>query len=403
MIFRCQKNDGAEGYLSEVFLESDDIPTFDSLNYLREKYKPGWYKFIGEDNAPFNDYKSLERKAYTQFYNFQTQTAEKYYTEEIRKNLPICAKCLEGLHNIATELKNIYITDHEIRKQLKSQHKESIYCRWIREENTGNQIQYITKTQMECIIKAHDQPGTKENNSEPNTKSETASTKEYKRKPRHWLLSTSKTLKNFKIKAFFGKDFSYDRRWNKSPTQKSIYRLFNRVFHDVILPNALIAKGAGKRVELTDVSEAISFVMNSKKRSDAWKKLIGGTSGNEWIVKNVQQSFEFYVHDKLKDSNKFLPEKDRWTLHKYLEKTKVGNYTSENKPFKQTSSPKVKMLIEEFLKKREIGSWTYEQIMSEYHIAKATVAKFFGLLKERRKKKWSDYDLVTFYLEGESL
>ena len=198
-------------------------------------------------------------------------------------------------------------------------------------------------------------------------------------------------------------DYTYDRRWNKSPTPKSIYRLFNRVYHDVILPNALIAKGAGKRVELTDVLDAISFVMSSKKRSDAWEKLIGGTSENEWIVKNVQQSFEFYVHDKLKDSDKFLPEKDRWTLHKYLEKTKAGDYTADNKQFKQTSSPKVKTLIEEFLKRREIGSWTYNQIMSEYHVAKATVAKFFTLLKARRNKKWSDYDLATFYLEGESL
>ncbi len=40
--------------------------------------------------------------------------------------------------------------------------------------------------------------------------------------------------------------------------------------------------------------------------------------------------------------------------------------------------------------------------MDEYHVAKATVAKFFALLKERRKK-WSDWDLVTFYIEGECL
>lgn len=402
MIFRCQKNDVATGFLSEIFLEADDIPAIDSLNYLREKYKPGWYKFIGEDIAPFYDYKSLERKAYTQFYNSQTQTAERYYTEEIRKNLPICAKCLEGLHHIATELKNIYITDHENRKKLKSECKESIYCRWSRDENAECPFQYITKTEMECIINAQDPPITQENNSEPITKTETSSTREYKRKPRHWLLSTSKTLKHFKIKAFFGMDYTYDRRWNKSPTPKSIYRLFNRVYHDVIIPNALIAKGAGKRVELTDVLDAISFVMSSKKRSDAWEKLIGGTSENEWIVKNVQQSFEFYIHDKLKDSDKFLPEKDRWTLHKYLEKTKAGRFTEENKLLQLTYTPKVKLLIDEFLKKREIGSWSYKQIMDEYHVAKATVAKFFALLKERRKK-WSDWDLVTFYIEGECL
>ncbi len=402
MIFRCQKNDVATGFLSEVYLESNDIPAFDYLSFIREKYKPGWYKFIGEDNAPFNDYKSLERKAYTQFYNSQTQTAERYYTEEIRKNLPICAKCLEGLHNIAIELKRIYITDHENRKKLKSECKESIYCRWSRDENADNPFSYITKTEMESIIKTQDQPGTNENNSEPSTKSETASAKEYKRKPRHWLLSTSKTLSHFKIKGYCGKEFSYDRRWNKSPTQKSIFRLYTRVFHDIIIPNALIVKSAGKRVEFSDISAAIVFVMKNKKRTEAWKKMIGGTTANDWLVKNAKENFEFYVHDKLRNGDKFLPEKDRWTLEKYLEKTQAGRFTEKNKLLQLTYTPKVKLLIDEFLKKREIGSWSYKQIMDEYHVAKATVAKFFALLKERRKK-WSDWDLVTFYIEGECL
>ena len=156
MIFRCQKNDVATGFLSEIFLEADDIPAIDSLNYLREKYKPGWYKFIGEDIAPFYDYKTLERYANERILNKETNKVEWSFSEEIRKNLPFCAKYLEALHNVATKLKEIYITDHETRKQLKSQHRESIYCQWIRDENADNPFHYITKTAMECIINAQD-------------------------------------------------------------------------------------------------------------------------------------------------------------------------------------------------------------------------------------------------------
>ena len=385
----------APSYLSAVLLEPEDIPEGESYDYIREKYKPGWYSFSADlyNNVivPFGEYEAINRHLSLRTYNQETKTLTPFYPENQHKPMSKCAMRLQVFNTIASQLREACIKYSGNLRELKNQNNERFYLRWTQDQK----FHQIPETLLKEILAAIEQPNTPENTAKPNSEDETIS-KVDKRRSRHWLLSTSKTLSHFKIKGYCGKDFSYDRRWNKSPTQKSIFRLYTRVFHDVIIPNALIAKSAGKRVEFSDVSAAIVFVMKTKKRAEAWKKLIGEATANDWLVKNAKQNFEFYAHDKLRDSDKLLPEKDRWTLEKYLEKTLAGKFTEENKQLRWTYSPKVKLLIDEFMKKREIGSWSYKQIMDEYHIAKATIAKFFALLKERRKA-WSDWDLATFF------
>ncbi|WP_295099025.1 hypothetical protein [uncultured Fibrobacter sp.] len=385
-------------YLSAVLLEPEDIPEGESYNYIRDKYKPGWYDFTADlyNNviAPFREFKDINRHLSLRTFNPATNTTTPFYPENQHKPMALCATRLQLFNTIASQLREACIKLSGNLRELKNQNNERFYLRWTQDQK----FHQISETRLKEILTAIEQSDTQENTAKSNSDDEAIS-RVSKRKSRHWLLSTSKTLSHFKIKGYCGKDFSYDRRWNKSPTQKSIYRLYTRVYHDVIIPNALIAKSAGKRVEFSDVSAAIVFVMKNKNRAEAWKKLIGETTANDWLIKNAKQNFEFYAYDKLRDSDKLLPEKDRWTLEKYLEKTQAGKFTEENKLLRLTYSPKVKLLIDEFLKKREIGSWSYAQIMDEYHVAKATVAKFFALLKERRKA-WSDWDLATFSIEG---
>lgn len=385
-------------YLSAVLLEPKDIPEGESFNYIRDKYKPGWYSFSTDyyNNVivPFGGFKDINRHLSLRTYNQETKTTTPYYPDSQRMPMALCAKRLELFNAIASQLREACIKLSGNLRELKNQNNERFYLRWTQDQK----FHQISETRLKEILTAIELSDTQENTAKSNSDDEAIS-RVSKRKSRHWLLSTSKTLSHFKIKGYCGKDYSYDRRWNKSPTQKSIYRLYTRVYHDVIIPNALIAKSAGKRVEFSDVSAAIVFVMKNKNRAEAWKKLIGETTANDWLIKNAKQNFEFYAYDKLRDSDKLLPEKDRWTLEKYLEKTQAGKFTEKNKQLRWTYSPKVKLLIDEFLKKREIGSWSYAQIMDKYHVAKATVAKFFALLKERRKA-WSDWDLATFSIEG---
>ena len=373
----------APNYQSQILLEPTDVPTHEFFSKFREIVKPGYYNFTKEKNqkdlAPFSFY-----YVYLDCYSHLGSS-----TQEERNKAYYCGLRLKALHNIATQLREAYINSAEERRSLKRQEKQNIYCAC----RDGKNIIFITQSELDEVLAQIEAFKAPIETTAPAT--EESPSKEYKRKPRHWLLSTSKTISHFKIRGYSGKDFSFDRNWNKSPTEKSIFRLYSRVFHDVIIPNALIAKSAGKTVGFNDVALAICYVMTSPKRNKAWKSLIGNTTDNEWITKNALQNFEFYVYDKLRDSNKLLPEKDRWTLDKYLEKTRAGKFTKDNEEYLWTASPKVKMLIDEFLKDRDIGNLTYKEIIDRFKVGRATVAKFFALLKERRKT-CSDYDFTTF-------
>ena len=385
MIF-MNKNLGSRekpNYQSAILLEPTDIPTKEIFSLFREKFKPGRYWFTKDQNqndlAPFYNY-----YIYLDYFSHLSSS-----TKEERDKAFNCGLRLKAMHNIAKQLREYFINSAEERKELKRQEKQNIYCAC----RDGKNIIFITQSEVDSVLAQIEALKAPTETNAPATQE--VPSKEYKRKPRHWLLSTSKTISHFKIRGYSGKNFSYDRNWNKSPTEKSIFRLYSRVFHDVIIPNALIAKSAGKTVEFDDVALAIGYVMTNPKRLKAWKSLIGDTTDNEWITNNALQNFNFYVYDRLRSSDKLLPEKDRWTLDKYLEKTRAGKFTNNNEDFQWTASPKVKMLIDEFLKDRDIGNLTYKEIIDRFKVGRATVAKFFALLKERRKT-CSDYDFITF-------
>lgn len=212
-----------------------------------------------------------------------------------------------------------------------------------------------------------------------------------KREQRHWLLSTNRTLAWFDIKGYYGKTFDYDRHWNRSNREQKLLIVFNRIFHDVIIPNALVAKAYGKDVELKDALAALRFVRSQNGMENAWNEFYS-KMGAEWLQKNMKDPFEFYVHDVNREGTKLPP--DKWTtLERYLENPSVYKFTRENK---QAIPSKVKTIVDAFLEHREIGTWTYERIMYEFDVSRDTVSKFFSMLNERRKNGIQDYDNVGF-------
>ena len=76
-------------YLSAVLLEPEDIPEGESYNYIRDKYKPGWYDFTADfyNNVitPFGEFKDINRHLSLRTFNPATNTTTPFYPENQHK------------------------------------------------------------------------------------------------------------------------------------------------------------------------------------------------------------------------------------------------------------------------------------------------------------------------------
>jgi len=365
-----------------VYLEPADQPSTNIQAYsgFSDKYPCGYYEFKQDALAPFSNYTQYEYDAHSA-----------YKTEDERSLAFWYGMRLKTLHYIAATLDDAYKSSSKLRADAAKQYNTKIYLRQCVGEK---QARMILESDFDAIVNQ-----TAASSSEVEQKSDEA--KEYKRRPRHWLLSTSKTLHHFGITNYTGDDYTYDRNLNKSPTAKTIYRLFTMVFHGVVLPNALIAKKYGKQVSADDVIKAMAFVMHAnEKRRKAFHELIGSEDGTatdkaeEWIASNITEPVNFYVIDKTRDG-KSLPVSKRWTLESYMSSTQASRHTKDIIQLKPKVSKQLGQLIDAFMANRDIGSWSYDRIITELKVNRKTVAKFMGMLKERRKS-WSDYDGAMF-------
>lgn len=195
---------------------------------------------------------------------------------------------------------------------------------------------------------------------------------------RHWLLSTEKTLRHFGIKSYRGKSFSWNKDWNRSPTDKSIWLAFKRAFNHVIIPNALIAMDAGHEVSLEDASKALVFLFLRKTgsiyRKPVWDKMVtanGTAEGDAWVERNINRPFRLFVYGQLKDG-KFVKKEYKYTLEKYLKKPGVDAAVRDN-PEVKSSSPKRDMLVEAIRKDPSIAEMGYREIMEKFGIGKKSI------------------------------
>lgn len=221
-----------------------------------------------------------------------------------------------------------------------------------------------------------------------------------KRESRPWLLSTKRTLAKAGIRFYEGLDFTMDRNRNRSVRFSQIYRVFTEVFHNTILPNAIIAERAGVDVQVKDVYAALHYAMRhgktdeTRKHWDDFKKQLPNT--DTWVYENVTYPFNFYVKGILqKDGQQtVIPEDKRTTLDEYREKV-IGKFVHLLKPMTYGSTPKLNVLVNAFNGDRSIASMSYEELRDRFGVSNNVVTAFRKWVKGRRETGRPDADFLV--------
>lgn len=221
-----------------------------------------------------------------------------------------------------------------------------------------------------------------------------------KRESRPWLLSTKRTLAKAGIRFYEGLDFTMDRNRNRSVRFNQIYRVFTEVFHNTILPNAIIAERAGVDVSVKDVYAALHYAMRhrkteeTKKHWDDFKKQL--PNADAWVYENVTYPFNFYVKGILqKDGQQtVIPEDKRTTLDEYREKV-IGKFVHLLKPMTYGSTPKLNVLVNAFNGDRSIASLSYDELRERFGVSMNVVSAFKKWVKGRRETGRPDADFLV--------
>ena len=221
-----------------------------------------------------------------------------------------------------------------------------------------------------------------------------------KRESRPWLLSTRRTLVKAGIRFYEGLDFTMDRSRNRSVRFNQIYRVFTEVFHNTILPNAIIAERAGVEVSVKDVCEALHYAMRhgkteeTRKHWEEFKKRL--PNADAWVYENVTYPFNFYVKGILqKDGQQtVIPEDKRTTLDEYREKA-IGKFVHLLKPMTYGSTPKLNILVNAFDGDRGIASLSYEELRERFGVSMNVVSAFKKWVKGRRETGRPDADFLV--------
>lgn len=221
-----------------------------------------------------------------------------------------------------------------------------------------------------------------------------------KRESRPWLLSTKRTLAKAGIRFYEGLDFTMDRNRNRSVRFNQIYRVFTEVFHNTILPNAIIAERAGVDVQVKDVYAALHYAMRHRKSEatrkhwEDFKKQLPNTDA--WVYENVTYPFNFYVKGILqKDGQQtVIPVDKRTTLDEYRENV-IGKFVHLLKPMTYGSTPKLNVLVNAFNGDRGIASLSYEELRDRFGVSNDTVSAFKKWVQGRRETGRPDADFLV--------
>lgn len=215
-----------------------------------------------------------------------------------------------------------------------------------------------------------------------------------------YLLSTTATLAKAGIRYYEGSDFSYNYRHHKKFIASNVYQVWTTLFHNVILPNAIIARQGKYEVTFADVAAAIKYAMiesKSTESADAWRDFIK-SMGDAWISKNITGPFDWYVlgiKTKEDGTQVVLPSDEQYTLEKYLSTTDAGRFTAKNRPHRHATTPSLNRLVNEFAKDRSIADLTYAELVERFGVSRTTAKKFREYLSERREQGFTDGDFTV--------
>lgn len=213
-----------------------------------------------------------------------------------------------------------------------------------------------------------------------------------------WLLSTRRTLAKAGIKYYEGYDFSFNRDKGRRVSEKNIYAAFTAMFHNTIIPNAIIAERAGFTVDLKrDVYPAIKYAMRHRKLGDTEKNWESIARTGTWSEDNIRDPLNFYAKGirKTVSGDVTIPEDERVSLEDYV-RAQISKYKPKLKYMKFGNTPKLNVLIEAFTHEREIANMTYQELMGRFKVSNDTVSDFKKWVKGRRESgKEDEFFVIT--------
>lgn len=217
------------------------------------------------------------------------------------------------------------------------------------------------------------------------------------RKP--YLLSTTATLRRFKILDYDGYDFTLKPGRRRSYTAKAVPKLVLENLYGIIIPNAIVAKRSGKYVEWKDIMVALQYSMThgkAKGSTEAWQEFFK-TRKEDWFPDHVRRPVHFFALDipwngkKKQFSTERLPGCRRWTIERFVrEKMDV----SKLKPYGNRKTPALNELISAYAADRSVAEYTTAEFKERFRCSNRTITKFKAYLKERETRGMYSSSLV---------
>ena len=214
-----------------------------------------------------------------------------------------------------------------------------------------------------------------------------------------YLLSTGATLKKARIHYYEGYDFKWNYRHNRKYGENNVYSVFTGLLHNIIIPNAIIARTGGLDIQRTDLYAAVRYAMRVGKIESSvktWNKFVH-ENGDPWLNTNMIYPFNFYVHGitvKEDGSMECIP-RERWfTLEQYLEHTRVLRFLPGIQLYHNPSKA-FRKILSAFASDRSIAELPYSQLVERFGVSRSVASDFKSYIKERRASGRPDREFTV--------
>lgn len=209
-----------------------------------------------------------------------------------------------------------------------------------------------------------------------------------KRRTRHWLLSTTKTIARTRNRSYGRKPYERDftlpvKRFIEGVSTECLgnllYARFCEVLFDCIIPHAIIARESGMFVQAHDIMVAVNQGMrigNGEWFGKSWTEYVDMMGGLDWVDKMVQKPLDLYVYGRLENGKRIEP----YTLERYIN-NKIASYAVGLPRYAHRNSPKMNRLIEEFNKDPLILAMSYKELSEKFSVSNNAISAFMKWLR----------------------
>lgn len=217
------------------------------------------------------------------------------------------------------------------------------------------------------------------------------------RKVRPWLLDTHKTLVEHGHVYYEGKDFTFDPHRRVRRRMSSIEAEWKAVFYNVIVPNGIVARECGARVDPKEAIDALDFAMTVKRKPG---ELVDWKQCREKLdIKKIMRRFNFYANGIGLSRNGVeycVPESRMFSHADYVQKS-IRNFADRIPEFDYSGNPRLRELIDIFNGDRSIGSLKTREVRDRFGVSMDTANTFKQWIRERREAGRPDNEFTISY------